>query len=55
MGPATAVLSYDARYGGWTRRVLRRLQRLTDQATKPLAISGAHLRRALAALRPDDE
>ena len=55
VGPATAVLSYDARYGGWTRRVLRRLQKLTDQATKPLAVSGAHLRRALAALRPDDE
>jgi hypothetical protein len=55
VGDTTAVLSYDAQYGRWTRRVLRGLQRLTAQTTRPLVLSAARLKRALAALRPQSE
>lgn len=38
VGPATAVLHYDATYGRWTRRVVRRMRRLLSQAAHPLPL-----------------
>ncbi|MGI8588191.1 MAG: transcriptional regulator [Chloroflexia bacterium] len=55
VGASTAVFSYDAHYGRWTRRVLRTLQRLTGQAAKPLIVSARRIRRALVTLRPGAE
>jgi len=51
VGAATAVLSYDAQYGRWSRRVLRTLQRLTGRAVQPRAVMG-WVRRAMATLGP---
>ena len=58
VGPTTAVMSYDAEYGRWTRRVRRSLQRLLrrEQDGKHGALlSPRRIRRALAALRPGSE
>jgi hypothetical protein len=48
VGARTAVLSYDARYSTWRHRVVRFLQRLLEQAGRPLIITRDLLRRALA-------
>ncbi len=48
VGPNTAVMSYDAHYAGWTRRVRRALQRRLAATTRPLVLG---VRQATQALR----
>src|SRR4051794_1130853 len=36
IGPVTAVMSYDAQYARWSRRVLRAMRRRLAQAARPL-------------------
>ena len=55
VGSMTAVMSYDARYASWTRRVLRTLRSRLGQTTRPLVVSAARIRRALGAVPPADE
>jgi hypothetical protein len=58
VGPTTAVMSYDAEYGRWTRRVRRSLQRLLHQERDGKhggLLSPRRIRRALAALRPGSD
>jgi hypothetical protein len=50
VGNRTALLSYDAQYGSWPRRVHRFLARLIKQARQPLVITHRLLRRALLSL-----
>ena len=53
VGAATAVFSYDQHYASWSRRVLRSFRARLAQAARPLVVSAAQIRRALAALAPD--
>jgi hypothetical protein len=58
VGPTTAVMSYDAEYGRWTRRVRRSLQRLLHQERDGKhggLLSPRRIRSALAALRPGSD
>lgn len=50
VGMQTALVSYNAKYGSWPRRVMRFLHRLIRQARQPLIITNRRLRRALLAL-----
>ena len=54
IGPHTAALSYDAQYGKWTRKVVRFLQRLQQNTTRPLVVSARRVARALKASSPAD-
>lgn len=49
IGPQTAALSYDAKYGGWTRRVINFFNRLHAAATEPLVVSARRIARAIKA------
>jgi hypothetical protein len=49
VGMRTAVMSYDAKYGAWHRRVAQFFRHLTEQTSKPFRITKHLLKRALAA------